>query len=140
MESQQVIPKMLNARSYCVIGASRDHSKYGYRVFRFLKSEGRVTYPVNPNSASIGQATCYPSVADLPEPVEVAVFVVPPAVTEKMLPQCLAAGIRNIWLQEGSESESAVAFCRENGMDVVAGGPCIMVEMMDGDEDLRELQ
>jgi uncharacterized protein len=134
MNTPEETQSMLNARSYCVIGASRDPDKFGFKVFRAIKADGKKTYPVNPNTGIIGKATCYPTVRDLPETVEVAVFVVPPEVTEQVLPECHATGINSVWLQQGSESDAAIAYCLDNGMSLVAGGPCIMTMLWDDEE------
>ena len=54
-------------------------------------------------------------------------MVVPPPVTEAAVAECARLGIKQIWMQPGAESEAAVAACRENDIQVVAGGPCLMV-------------
>jgi predicted CoA-binding protein len=60
-------------------------------------------------------------------PVDVVDFVVPPEATEEILKQCMELGLSRIWLQPGSESEQAIAFCRENGLRVVYNA-CVMME------------
>ena len=125
MNTPEEIQGMLQARSFCVVGASRDPGKYGHSVFRAIQSDGKTVYPVNPNADSIGKSTCYPSLADLPETVDVAVFVVPPEIVEEIVPECGRLGIKSIWMQPGAISQSAVDFCEANGMPVVAG-ECIM--------------
>jgi len=85
MNTPEEIQGMLGARSFCVVGASRDPEKYGHAVFRAIQSDGKTVYPVNPNADSIGKSRCYASVGDLPETVEVAVFVVPPDLDQTKL-------------------------------------------------------
>jgi len=116
---------MLEAQTFCVVGASRDPAKYGHSVFRAIQSAGKNVYPVNPNADSIGKTTCYSSVADLPETVDVAVFVVPPEIVEETVPECLRLGIKKMWMQPGAISQAAIDYCDANGMPVVAG-ECIM--------------
>jgi predicted CoA-binding protein len=53
-------------------------------------------------------------------------IVVPPAQTEKVVRLAAEAGIPRVWMQQGSESEAAVKFCRENGIAEVHG-ECIMM-------------
>ena len=118
---------MLAADSFAVVGASRDSSKYGFLVYRSLKSAGRTAYPVNPKAAEVDGDRCYSSLSSLPQTPEVAVMVVPPAVTEAAVAECARLGITQVWMQPGAESAAAVAACRENGIRVVAGGPCLMV-------------
>ena len=54
-------------------------------------------------------------------------MVVPPAVTEAAVAECARLGITQVWMQPGAESAAAIAACRENGIAVVSGGPCLMV-------------
>jgi len=125
MNTPEEIQGMLGARSFCVVGASRDPEKYGHAVFRAIQSDGKTVYPVNPNADSIGKSRCYASVGDLPETVEVAVFVVPPEIVEETVPDCHRVGIKSIWMQPGAISQAAIDYCEANAMPVVAG-ECIM--------------
>ena len=128
MNTPEEIQLMLEAKSYCVIGASRNPEKYGYKVFRSIKSEGKTVYPVNPNAELIGQTTCYPSVRELPETVNVAVLIVPPSIVAEQVPACVELGIRGIWMQPGAVSNEAIQYCESNGIPVVAG-ECIMTKL-----------
>jgi predicted CoA-binding protein len=135
MNNQDDIQRMVNAASYCVVGASRDRTKYGYQVWRTLKSEGKKAYPVNPFTDIVGKSVCYPTVADLPEPVEVAVLVGPPDVTDAVVREVHAAGIKNVWMQPRVATREAVDYCEANGIAVVADGPCIMTMVIPPDDD-----
>jgi predicted CoA-binding protein len=112
---------------FAVVGASRDPKKYGYRVYRDLKNAGYVVYAVNPNTDEILGDKCYPNLENLPVKPDVVNVVVPPKVTEDVVKACKELGIRKIWMQPGSESEKAIEFCEQNGIDVVYG-VCVMVE------------
>ena len=70
---------------------------------------------------------CVASVADLPAEVTSISVITPPPITEKVVEQAVARGIRNIWMQPGAESATAVARCRENGINVIADGSCVLV-------------
>jgi hypothetical protein len=63
----------------------------------------------------------------LPVKLDVVDVVVPPKVTDAVVKTCKKLGIRKVWMQPGSESEAAISFCREKGIDVVHG-VCVMVE------------
>jgi len=112
---------------FAVVGASRDPKKYGYQVYKDLKEAGYKVYPVNPNADEILGDRCYPDLGDLPTKPDVVDVVVPPKVTEEIVKTCKRLGITKVWMQPGSESETAVKFCDENGIDVVYGD-CVMVE------------
>lgn len=112
---------------FAVVGASRDARKYGYKVYEDLKSAGYKVYPVNPNVKEILDDKCYPSLEELPVKPDVVNVVVPPEVTENLVKTCKKLGITKVWIQPGSESEKAIKFCKENGIDVIYG-VCVMVE------------
>lgn len=118
---------MLAAATYAVVGASRNQEKYGYLVYRSLKAAGKTAFAVNPQATEVDGDPCWPALSVLPQAPEVAVMVVPPAVTEAAVSECARLGITQIWMQLGSESAQAIALCRENNIAVIAGGPCIMV-------------
>jgi predicted CoA-binding protein len=112
---------------FAVVGASRDPRKYGYQVYKDLKNAGYEVYPVNPKAQEILGDKCYPSLENLPVKPDVVDVVVPPKVTEEVVKACKALGITRVWMQPGSESEKAIKFCEENGIDV-AYGVCVMIE------------
>jgi len=110
-----------------VVGASRNPEKYGHRVYKDLREAGFKVYPVDPNAEEILGDKCYPSLRSLPVKPHAVDFVVPPRVTEEAVRTCKQLGIAKVWTQPGSESDEAIQFCEENGIEVVHGR-CIMVE------------
>jgi predicted CoA-binding protein len=123
----EAIDTMLAARTFAVVGASTNPEKYGNIIYHDLKQHGKTTYPINPRATEIDGDTCYPSLAVLPEVPEVVVAVVHPAVTEALVSEVATAGIKNLWIQPGAESDAAIEKGLALGLNVVAGGPCIMV-------------
>lgn len=109
-----------------MIGASRNPEKYGYKIFRGLRSAGYIVYGVNPKGGEIEDQRLYPSLADLPEKPAVVDIVVPPKVTEEIVRQCVKLGLGRVWMQPGSESEEAIRFCQEKDIKVVHG-VCAMI-------------
>jgi predicted CoA-binding protein len=57
--------------------------------------------------------------ADLPQQPEVVDLVVPPAVTEQVVKEVKNLGQTRVWMQPGSESETAIAYCHQHGIQVV---------------------
>jgi len=102
-----------------VVGVSASHDKWGWKVYNELRTAGFRTYPVNPKYENIDSEKCYPDLESLPEKPDLVITIVPPAVTLKVVEQCAKLGIGRVWMQPGSESENAVKFCRENGIDVI---------------------
>ena len=121
------IARMLAATAFAVVGASHRPEKYGHIAYTMLKAAGKTAYAVNPRAAEVDGDRSYRSLADLPTVPDVAVMVVPPAVTEAAAAECARLGIRNVWMQPGAESAEAVVACHRHGIAVVSGGPCLMV-------------
>lgn len=110
-----------------VVGASRDRSKWGWKVYNKLLSDGFRVYPVNPKYGEIEGRRCYPDLKSLPEKPDMVITVVPPKVTERIVEECRDIGIRKVWMQPGSESQKAIEFCRRNGIEVMYNA-CFVVD------------
>jgi len=123
---EELIKEFMAQKSFAVIGATDNPEKYGNKIFKNLTRRGYEVYPVNPNLKEIEGIKCYPSLADIPVKVDVVDFVVPPPVTEATLKECKKLGLDHIWLQPGSESDAAIAFCQDNNLKVVYD-TCVMI-------------
>ena len=123
---QDLIGEFMAQKTFAVVGATDNPEKYGNQIFKNLRSRGYEVYPVNPKLKELDGIKCYSSLADIPVKVDVVDFVVPPPVTEEILKECKELELDRIWLQPGSESEAAVAFCDENNLKVVHG-VCVML-------------
>jgi predicted CoA-binding protein len=110
-----------------VVGVSRDPKKYGHQVYVDLKQAGYRVYAVNPNIDTVLGDKCYPKLEVLPQKPDVVNIVVPPQVTEQIVRECKALGIKRVWMQPGSESDEAIEYCRKNDIKVVHG-VCIMIQ------------
>lgn len=97
-------------------------------AYKELRLRGYQLYPIHPQAETIEGDRAYPSLADLPAKVDGVLIVTPPAQTEQVVQQAHAAGISRVWMQQGAESEAAIRFCQENGMQAVHG-ECIMMFM-----------
>jgi len=123
---QELIKEFMAQNKFAVVGATNNPQKYGNQILKNLKNRGYEVYPVNPKLKELEGLSCYPSLNDIPVKVDVVDFVVPRKATEEILKQCKKLGLNRIWLQPGSESETAITFCRENNMKVVHG-VCVML-------------
>jgi len=127
VSNRALIDHILDQRRFAVTGVSRDPEKYGYKVFKALKAAGYTVFAVNPNADSIGDDPCYPSLDNVPGVIDCVVTVTPPEITEETISLCGRLKIPYVWMQPGSESTSAYNLARANSMQVISGGPCIMV-------------
>lgn len=129
MDVKQRIEDFLAGTAYAVAGASKDRSKYGNKVLRCYLQHGRTAYAVNPRDSEVEGAPCVKDLASLPGRVHGLSIITPPPVTERLVDEAHAAGITRIWMQPGAESPRAIERCRELGISLVAGGPCVLVVM-----------
>ncbi len=110
----------LNERNkIAVVGVSANQKKWGFKIYKELKSTGFRVYPINPKYKIIGQDTCYPNLEALPESPDVVITVVPSNITEQVVKQCRKFGIKRVWMQPGSESEKAIKFCKHNNIKAI---------------------
>jgi acyl-CoA synthetase (NDP forming) len=123
-------------RSVAVVGASRDEHSIGGGLMRNIlgaRFSGTV-YPVNPNAPSVSSVKAYPSVTDIPDPVDLAIVVVPARFVLDVARDCAAKGVKGIVVISAGFSETGeagreleeelVAIVRDAGMRMV--GPNCM--------------
>ncbi len=110
---------------YAVVGASTNPDKYGHKVFQDLLQSGFQVVPINPNADKLLGQKVYASLDKCPQKIDVVIFVVPSSITEKVLKQVKALDINQVWMQPGSDSQTAIEYCRDHDISVVANA-CIM--------------
>lgn len=120
------IEQFFSSQAYAVVGVSRTPRKFGSIVFREMKKRGFVVHPVTPHMETLDGQRCYASVSALPAEVQSVIVVVHPEETERVLAACKTHGIRNIWLQQGAESDKAIAYAQENGLNLMYGS-CVLM-------------
>jgi len=129
MADREQIERFLAAPMFGVVGASIDRGKFGNKVLRCYQQKGFTAVPVHPAQKRIEGLDCAASVSDLPPEVQSLSVITPPQVTEKVVRQAAEKGIKNIWLQPGAQSAAAVRFCKEQGINLIADGSCVLVEL-----------
>jgi hypothetical protein len=115
------------SRTIAVVGASRHPGKAAYSVPLQMLRHGWQVIPVNPYADEIWGQRCYPSLADLPEPVDLVNVFRPSADTPEVARQAVAIGARALWLQLDIVSTRARALAEAAGLDYVEDR-CIAVE------------
>jgi len=126
MVKREVINRFLSCSKIAVVGVSRTGKKFGNSAVRELRKKGYTVFPVNPNADEIEGEKCFGNLNQLPEKVDAALVVVPPDESVQVVKDAVFAGIKNIWLQQGSESTEAIGYCNDNGIKVVYG-QCILM-------------
>ena len=99
-------------KTVAVIGASNDRHKFGNRAVRAYQQQGYTVIPINPHEATVEGLKAYRSVLDVPGPVDMASFYVPPDVGERVIDEVAKKGIPEVWFNPGAESGALVARAR----------------------------
>lgn len=123
----QLIERFLQSEAFAVIGTSRNRNKFGNKILRTYLQNHKIIYPIHPLETEIEGLACYKTISDLPEHVNSLSVVTPPHITEKIIDEAYNKGIQNIWMQPGAESELAIKKCDKYGINVIAGGACLLV-------------
>lgn len=116
-----------SARSVAVIGASPNPARPSHGVAAYLHRSGLRVYPVNPAITELFGLTAYPSLADVPEPVDVVDVFRRSEVVAEVAEQAVAARAGALWLQLGVVNEQAAALAAAGGLAVVMDR-CLAVE------------
>jgi acetyltransferase len=88
---------IFHPRTVAVIGATEKPASVGRTVLRNLLEQpsGATILPVNPHRSNVLGIRCYPSVAAIGEPVDLAVVITPAATVPEVLEECVATGVRS---------------------------------------------
>jgi predicted CoA-binding protein len=120
------IRSFLEPRELAVAGVSRNPKKFGRYVYEHLRTNGYKVYPVNPNTDNLDGAACYRNILDLPDHVDRVYIVTPPEQTAECVRQCLQRGIRNIWIQQRSDSKETLDLLKDEDLSLIRNR-CIMM-------------
>jgi predicted CoA-binding protein len=95
-----------------VIGASNNRRKFGNRAVRAYLDQGYTVVPINPHEREVEGLQAYASVLDVPGPIDMASFYVPPEVGETIIGDVARKQIAEVWLNPGAESDELIARAR----------------------------
>ena len=95
-----------------VIGASNNRQKFGNRAVRAYRQQGYTVVPINPHEAEVEGLRAYASILDVPGPVDMASFYVPPEIGEQVIGDVARKGVAEVWLNPGAESDELIARAR----------------------------
>ena len=98
-----------NTKVVAVIGASSDRRKFGNRALRAYRQQGYTVLAINPNETEVEGERTFASVLDVPGPIDMATFYVPPDIGERVIDEVARKGIAEVWLNPGAESDALVA-------------------------------
>jgi hypothetical protein len=103
-------------RTIAVVGLSRDPSKAAHAIPARMQRAGFRVIPVNPSLDSVLGEKAYPSLRDVPEPVEVVLVFRPSTEAAAVAKEAVAIGAKALWLQQGIVSDEARRLAEAAGM------------------------
>jgi predicted CoA-binding protein len=133
MPERHVIDEFLAQRHLAVVGVSTDTRAFANSVYRHLRRGGRILYPVNRGATGALEGDpAFRSLAEVPDPVDGVVVMVPAAGVTAVVQDAIDRGITRVWLHRGAGQgpvpADAVALCAAHGVEVVDGACPLMFD------------
>jgi predicted CoA-binding protein len=110
---------LTSARTIAVVGLSADPRRPSHGVARYLQRAGYRIIPVNPNIDEVLGERAYPSLRQIPQPVDVVDVFRRSEFVGPIVDDAIAIKANAVWLQDGVVDEDAAARARASGLDVV---------------------
>ena len=126
MATLNQIEKFIASTPIAIAGVSRNPKKFGYTSFKELKEKGMNAIPINPFTNEIQGVKVFPDVLSLPEEVKSLLILTKKEKTADVVKQAKEKGIKQIWIQQKSETPEAIAELTGSGIDYVTG-ECIFM-------------
>lgn len=120
------IESFLKLKNIAVVGVSSKGKGFGVAVYNHLKDNGYTVFGVNKNGGYSGSTKLYNTLSMIDQKIDGIITVVPPSETEIVAQEANELGIKNIWMQQGSESRNAIEYCNDNQINLVHN-ECIMM-------------
>jgi predicted CoA-binding protein len=117
-----------HSKTVAVVGLSNDRFRPSYGVARYLQQQGYRIIPVNPHETEVLGERAYPTLLDVPEPVDVVDVFRRPDFVPEVIEQAIQVGARAVWLQRGVGSLAAAKRARDAGLKVVLNR-CMATEL-----------
>lgn len=110
---------LADASVIAMVGASSNPDKASYGIMQKLQQVGYRVIPVNPRESEILGEPSYPSLADIPEHVDIVDVFRRPEDTPPLADEAVAIGAKALWLQTGISNDDAAARATAGGLTVV---------------------
>ncbi|MBI9063955.1 MAG: CoA-binding protein [Marinilabiliaceae bacterium] len=113
------IDAFFSTGSIAIAGVSRHEKKFGRVVYNDLRKSGYDVLAINPNLNEIQGDKCYADVNELPEEVESLLIVTPKKETDEVLRNAITKGIKNIWVQQASDTDRTLKIAEEYNKEII---------------------
>jgi predicted CoA-binding protein len=106
-------------QTVAVVGCSPNPERDSHRIAKLLKARGHRVIPVNPGHRAILGETCYASLRDIPEQVDMVDIFRRSEHVSPLVDEAIEVGARIVWMQLGVVDERAAAKAQSAGLTVV---------------------
>lgn len=118
---------LTQTRTIAVVGLSANWHRPSFFAAKYMQEHGYRIIPVNPAYQEILGERCYPSLRDIPEPVDMVDVFRKPEDVLPLVEEAHAIGARSFWMQLGVINQEAAALAESLGMEVVMDR-CVKIE------------
>ncbi len=126
-QSDPVTDILRTSRTIAVVGLSDNPLRPSHGVSAYMQSQGYRIIPVNPQADEVLGEKAYPSLLDVPEPIDIVDIFRRSEFVPEIVDQAIQLKARAIWMQEGVVHEVAAEKARKAGLFVIMDS-CILKE------------
>lgn len=119
INSPEAIAQGLAAKTVAVVGLSSKPAAPSFAVAQYLQQHGYRIIPVNPNETEVLGEKAYPTLAAIPEPVDVVDVFRRADALPSIVEEAIAAGAPLVWMQLGIRNDEAAVRAQAAGLSVV---------------------
>ena len=112
--------RILAMKTIAVVGCSPKPERAGHYVAAYLQEQGYLIVPVNPGHRELLGQKCYPSLSDIPFPVDVVDVFRNPAYVLPIIEEAIKIKAKALWLQDGVTHPEGEAMAKKAGLLVVS--------------------
>ena len=125
MTRMENVQDFLAQKRFAFVGVSSRPKDFSRALFLEFQVRQYEPVPVHPEAAEIEGTPCFAHVRDIQPPVDSVLLMTSPAVTDRVIQECVEAGVKRVWFYrgggQGALTEAAMQLCEANGIRAVAG-------------------
>lgn len=120
INSAETIKKILSeCKTIAVVGLSSDPYRPSYGVASYMRGRGYKVIPVNPNETEVLGEKAYPTLADVPDKIDLVDVFRRSSEAGAAVDESIALGVKAVWLQDGVIDHAAAQRAHAAGLLVV---------------------
>jgi predicted CoA-binding protein len=120
INSRETIKQILEeCRTIAVVGLSSDSGRPSFGVASYMRRNGYKVIPVNPNETDVFGEKAYPTLADVPDKIDLVDVFRRPSEAAAAVDEAIALGVKAVWLQDGVIDHAAAQRAHDAGLLVV---------------------